>query len=111
MALMSWLEREEELKQFLQELAKQESGPPLHLWDPPAVGHSKITFRRDGSWWHDGCEIKRPALRQLFASILRKEKDGAYYLDRKSTRLNSSHVSISYAVYCLKKKNIQLFHH
>src|SRR5699024_12384156 len=28
--------------------------------------------------------------------------------DRKSTRLNSSHVSISYAVFCLKKKNIQL---
>src|SRR5699024_12118455 len=26
--------------------------------------------------------------------------------DRKSTRLNSSHVSISYAVFCLKKKNI-----
>src|SRR5699024_11866470 len=29
-------------------------------------------------------------------------KDGQ---DRKSTRLNSSHVSISYAVFCLKKKN------
>src|SRR5699024_12603118 len=27
-------------------------------------------------------------------------------VDRKSTRLNSSHVSISYAVFCLKKKNI-----
>src|SRR6266704_5361480 len=27
--------------------------------------------------------------------------------DRKSTRLNSSHVSISYAVFCLKKKNLQ----
>src|SRR5689334_24100208 len=27
-------------------------------------------------------------------------------LDRKSTRLNSSHSSISYAVFCLKKKNI-----
>src|SRR5690348_17652491 len=26
-------------------------------------------------------------------------------LDRKSTRLNSSHPSISYAVFCLKKKN------
>src|SRR5438067_13483543 len=26
------------------------------------------------------------------------------HLDRKSTRLNSSHVSISYAVFCLKKK-------
>src|SRR5207249_11174272 len=27
--------------------------------------------------------------------------------DRKSTRLNSSHVSISYAVFCLKKKTLQ----
>src|SRR3712207_7587232 len=27
--------------------------------------------------------------------------------DRKSTRLNSSHANISYAVFCLKKKNIQ----
>src|SRR5690554_7154411 len=29
-------------------------------------------------------------------------------LDRKSTRLNSSHVRISYAVFCLKKKNNHL---
>src|SRR2546428_1155383 len=28
-----------------------------------------------------------------------------YYIDRKSTRLNSSHDQISYAVFCLKKKN------
>src|SRR5437870_10942210 len=28
--------------------------------------------------------------------------------DRKSTRLNSSHVAISYAVFCLKKKTLQL---
>src|SRR5437868_9760438 len=27
-----------------------------------------------------------------------------WHIDRKSTRLNSSHVSISYAVFCLKKK-------
>src|SRR4051812_49838272 len=30
----------------------------------------------------------------------------AYVQDRKSTRLNSSHMSISYAVFCLKKKKI-----
>src|SRR5690554_7556865 len=30
---------------------------------------------------------------------------GDLTLDRKSTRLNSSHVRISYAVFCLKKKN------
>src|SRR5438067_9034337 len=33
---------------------------------------------------------------------LRRER----HRDRKSTRLNSSHVSISYAVFCLKKKKI-----
>src|SRR5690606_39540791 len=31
-------------------------------------------------------------------------KSGASTRDRKSTRLNSSHVKISYAVFCLKKK-------
>src|SRR5690349_23351637 len=31
---------------------------------------------------------------------------GARVRDRKSTRLNSSHVEISYAVFCLKKKKI-----
>src|SRR5258705_9913223 len=29
----------------------------------------------------------------------------SFTLDRKSTRLNSSHLGISYAVFCLKKKN------
>src|SRR5690625_5154792 len=45
------------------------------------------------------------------------QKQGAswFFIDRKSTRLNSSHVAISYAVFCLKKNkyvrlNIHLFH-
>src|SRR3712207_7877575 len=33
---------------------------------------------------------------------------GQKYEDRKSTRLNSSHANISYAVFCLKKKKIFL---
>src|SRR5699024_11861257 len=41
--------------------------------------------------------------------LVQKEADrepalDAFRLDRKSTRLNSSHVSISYAVFCLKQK-------
>src|SRR3712207_8737875 len=31
-------------------------------------------------------------------------------IDRKSTRLNSSHANISYAVFCLKKKNYTITH-
>src|SRR5699024_12407285 len=47
-------------------------------------------------------------------AVVKKGEDLSYFggknnlnlrlLDRKSTRLNSSHVSISYAVFCLKKK-------
>src|SRR5690625_5130505 len=39
--------------------------------------------------------------------IVNRLQLGSYFkvLDRKSTRLNSSHVAISYAVFCLKKKN------
>src|SRR5437899_9613951 len=33
-----------------------------------------------------------------------------FQLDRKSTRLNSSHLGISYAVFCLKKKKHRTFH-
>src|SRR2546430_7719187 len=39
----------------------------------------------------------------LFRTILRTT--WRRWLDRKSTRLNSSHSQISYAVFCLKKKN------
>src|SRR3712207_8323523 len=34
-----------------------------------------------------------------------RHHEGGRRVDRKSTRLNSSHANISYAVFCLKKKN------
>src|SRR2546422_2511525 len=41
----------------------------------------------------------------LIAEVKRQNKPyGLYFEDRKSTRLNSSHGYISYAVFCLKKK-------
>src|SRR5699024_5701753 len=51
-----------------------------------------------------------PGVKALMATFGYKEifvakKPLVGILDRKSTRLNSSHVSISYAVFCLKKKN------
>src|SRR5690625_6278230 len=46
--------------------------------------------------------------RNIFETVLHvnePRKELTLELDRKSTRLNSSHVAISYAVFCLKKKN------
>src|SRR3712207_8226580 len=37
-------------------------------------------------------------------------RQAVHQIDRKSTRLNSSHANISYAVFCLKKKSIYKYH-
>src|SRR5690348_18046404 len=48
--------------------------------------------------------LKNEFRRSTAAIVAEKMMVGAAILDRKSTRLNSSHPSISYAVFCLKKK-------
>src|SRR5207245_7327711 len=47
---------------------------------------------------------RHPALRSRHPRRRPRLRGGAGERDRKSTRLNSSHGSISYAVFCLKKK-------
>lgn len=54
--------------------------PPLHLWHPELSGDIPIVISADGTWYHDGDPIVRESLVQLFASILRREEDGEYYL-------------------------------
>src|SRR5690349_11466235 len=48
------------------------------------------------------CEAEEIESKVNLSTLVRQMADS---LDRKSTRLNSSHVEISYAVFCLKKKN------
>lgn len=62
------------------DLLAQQRVPPVELWDPPDRGDSRMEIRADGSWWHAGGEIKRPALVRLFASILKRGADGSYWL-------------------------------
>src|SRR3712207_7101613 len=42
--------------------------------------------------------------------LWRRLHDANHGIDRKSTRLNSSHANISYAVFCLKKKKNLIIH-
>src|SRR5699024_12218793 len=56
-----------------------------------AIGHTRYSTTGASEW-----QNAQPTLGDTPA--------GTVSLDRKSTRLNSSHVSISYAVFCLKKK-------
>lgn len=70
----------------LDDIEKQAGGarnfdsPPLHLWHPELSGDIPIVIAADGTWYHDGGAIQRESLVRLFASILRREDDGEYYL-------------------------------
>src|SRR5690625_6162080 len=77
--------------------------------DPDAM------YRKKGGKKHVGYSLNLVEDHSLSNEIETLSVDGAYYRvetvekakekeDRKSTRLNSSHVAISYAVFCLKKK-------
>src|SRR3712207_8699334 len=49
-----------------------------------------------------------PDIKPFDTMNARAESLGERRSDRKSTRLNSSHANISYAVFCLKKKNLDV---
>lgn len=54
--------------------------PPVHLWHPERCGDSEMRIAVDGTWFHQGSPIGRPALVQLFSTILRREADGSFVL-------------------------------
>jgi len=54
--------------------------PPVASWNPPEAGDSRMRIAADGCWYHDGGEITRPAMVRAFASLLRREDDGRYWL-------------------------------
>src|SRR5690606_40235695 len=84
---------------------------PIFVARREGLGHGAVGLAQDAAGKFDGRGLvgqnrHLPATAALaadrdFARLHRLESDGA---DRKSTRLNSSHVKISYAVFCLKKK-------
>src|SRR3712207_8756875 len=59
-----------------------------------------VARRRPGLHRDDRYRLRRPSRRPG----LHRRRRGLPAGDRKSTRLNSSHANISYAVFCLKKK-------
>lgn len=54
--------------------------PPVAQWNPQASGDSLMTIRADGRWFHDGGEIRRPAMIRAFAGLLRRDETGQHWL-------------------------------
>jgi hypothetical protein len=64
----------------LQKLIDERRLPPVDRWNPERCGHSGMRIARDGTWYHDGVPIGRPAMVRLFSTVLRREPDGRHVL-------------------------------
>src|SRR2546422_5914155 len=87
----------------------------MPYWPPAAGGYLYrplvvATYALDwlvapaGAWWFHGVNVLWHAGASTAVALLARRWAGDAAGDRKSTRLNSSHGYISYAVFCLKKK-------
>lgn len=61
-------------------LADSDRLPPVERWNPAHCGDSEMRIASDGTWFHQGGAITRPAMVRAFSRILRREADGGYVL-------------------------------
>lgn len=54
--------------------------PPLEQWEPQETGDSEMRIAADGSWYHQGRAITRPAMVRAFASLLTRDEEGHHWL-------------------------------
>ncbi|WP_334182385.1 DUF1285 domain-containing protein [Novosphingobium sp.] len=62
------------------ELVAARKLPPVAQWSPQHLGDSEMTIRADGRWFHQGGEIRRPAMVRAFASLLLRDDEGQHWL-------------------------------
>jgi len=64
----------------LEKLIAERRLPPVDKWNPDHCGDSEMRIARDGTWYHQGAPITRPAMVRLFSTVLRREADGSHVL-------------------------------
>jgi uncharacterized protein len=72
----------------LQRLIDERRLPPVDRWSPERCGDSGMRIARDGTWYHDGAPIARPAMVRLFSTVLRREPDGRHVLVTPAEKLD-----------------------
>jgi len=61
--------------------ARKKRGPaPVEKWEPAFCGDIDMRIARDGVWYYMGSPIGRIGMVQMFASVLRRDPDGKYFL-------------------------------
>jgi hypothetical protein len=54
--------------------------PPLERWNPVETANSHMRIAADGTWFHEGRPLTRPAMVRAFASLLVRGGDGQHWL-------------------------------
>jgi hypothetical protein len=69
-------------------LAAERKLPPLDQWRPASEGDSEMRIAADGRWFHQGGEIRRPAMVRAFSSLLMRDSAGQHWLVTPQERLS-----------------------
>jgi hypothetical protein len=72
----------------LQRLIDERRLPPVDEWNPDHCGHSRMRIASDGTWYHHGEPIRRPAMVRLFSTVLRREPGGRHVLVTPAEKLD-----------------------
>ncbi len=64
----------------ISEQVKLRKLPPVEEWNPQKTGDSLMRIAADGIWFHDGGQIKRPAMVRAFAGLLMRDAQGQHWL-------------------------------
>lgn len=84
--------------------------PPVASWAPQDSGESHMRIAADGSWWHEGSRIARPAMVRAFASLLTRDEDGRHWLVTPQQKLAIAVEDAAFvAVDCVEREGALAF--
>lgn len=70
------------------ELVAARKLPPVEQWSPQVSGESHMRIAADGRWYHEGSEVRRPAMVRAFASLLMRDETGQHWLVTPTQKLS-----------------------
>ena len=79
--------------------------PPLDQWAPQRQGDSLMRIAADGRWFHDGGEIRRPAMIRAFAALLTRDEQGRHWLVTPHERLSIEVEDAAFIAVDVKREN------
>lgn len=84
--------------------------PPVSTWTPQESGDSHMRIAADGSWWHEGSRIARPAMVRAFASLLVRDGAGQHWLVTPQQKLAIAIEDAAFiAIDCVEREDALAF--